>query len=102
GRERRVEQVLDDALRGSEQAAGRVEFDHERAGMMRAGVPDGVLDKPGDGRIDRAVDLYQANPRRSRGCGRRGCRGGTGKWRTARLMRGAVVLGGCTSEAAER
>src|SRR3984893_1097667 len=54
--ERRVEQVLDDALRGTEQAARRVELDHQRPSVLRAGAGYPVLYIGGDGGVDRAVD----------------------------------------------
>ena len=104
--ERRVEQVLDDALRGTEQAAGRVELNHQRASVLRAGAGYPVLYISGDGGIDRAVDPQQLDPRRrrdvSRGGDRRGRTGGAGAWRGARMGRAARMIGGGPREAAER
>jgi len=85
-------------LRGAEQAAGRVEFDHQRARVMRVGVGDRILDKRRDRRVDRAFDPYQANPRRGRDAYRRMKRGG----RRSRAACGAVVVGSRTGEPAER
>ena len=65
------EDCLDDLFRGIEQSARRVELDHQSACTFGICRCERILDVRRDGRIDRAVNRDQFNPRRMR-CGFRG------------------------------